>query len=80
LTGSSPSCSQFQTNGNVAVFEVPSGFQITFTGMRVTRHDGRSPHHLIGVTPDIAVAPTVASIRDGHDIVLERAVEVIRGK
>jgi hypothetical protein len=68
------------TNGNVAVFSVPSGFQISFTGMRVTRHDGRSPFHLIGVAPNIPVSPTVAAIREGRDIVLERALELVRGK
>ena len=68
------------TNGNVAVFEVPGGFRIGFTGMRVTRHDGHSPFHLIGVTPDVAVTPTLASIREGRDVVLERAVELVRGQ
>ena len=40
--------------------------------MRVTRHDGRSPHHLVGVTPDVPVAPTLAGLRAGRDEVLER--------
>ena len=65
------------TNGNVASFVVPGGFGISFTGMRVTRHDGRSPHHLVGVKPDVPVAPTIARLRGGHDDVLERAVALI---
>jgi hypothetical protein len=64
------------TNGNVAVFEVPGGFRISFTGMRVTRHDGHSPHHLLGAAPDVSIAPTIVSIREGRDAVLERAVEL----
>jgi hypothetical protein len=68
------------TNGNVAVFDVPGGFRIAFTGMRVTRHDGHSPFHLIGVQPDVRVTPTVAAIRAGRDEVLERAVELVRRK
>jgi len=67
------------TNGNVATFVVPSGFIVAFTGMRVTGHDGRTPFHLIGVRPDIPVAPTLAGVRSGRDEVLERAVAVIRG-
>lgn len=67
------------TNGNVATFDVPGGFTVTFTGMRVTRHDGRTPFHLIGVKPDIAVAPTISGLRAGRDEVLERALAVIRG-
>jgi hypothetical protein len=66
------------TNGNVASFVVPSGFRVGFTGMRVTRHDGRKPHHLVGIEPDIAIAPTIEGIRAGHDEVLERAVALIR--
>jgi hypothetical protein len=66
------------TNGNVAVFEVPGGFRVSFTGMRVTRHDGQSPFHLVGVQPDVPVAPTLASIREGRDAVLERAIDLVR--
>jgi len=66
------------TNGNVASFLTPGGFSVGFTGMRVTRHDGRSPHHLVGVTPDIAVAPTIEGLRAGRDEVLERGMEIVR--
>ena len=42
--------------------------------MRVTRHDGRSAHHLVGAVlqPDVAAAPTIAGLRAGRDEVLER--------
>jgi hypothetical protein len=66
------------TNGNVASFVTPSGLRVSFTGMRVTRHDGRSPLHLVGVKPDVALAPTLAGVRAGRDEVLERGVEVAR--
>ena len=66
------------TNGNVASFVTPSGFRVSFTGMRVTRHDGRSPHHLVGVEPDVALAPTLAGVRAGRDEVLERGVQLAR--
>jgi hypothetical protein len=65
------------TNGNVATFVVPSGFTVAFTGMRVTGHDGRTPYHLVGVRPDLPVAPTLAAIRAGRDEVLERAISLI---
>jgi hypothetical protein len=67
------------TNGNVATFVVPSGFVVAFTGMRVTGHDGRTPYHLVGVRPDIAVTPTLAALRAGRDEVLDRALALIRG-
>lgn len=64
------------TNGNVNTFTVPSGMTITFTGMRVTRHDG-SPFHLTGVRPEARVEPTLAGIRAGRDEVLEHALNVL---
>jgi hypothetical protein len=68
------------TNGNVATAELPGGFVMRFTGMRVTRHDGHSPFHLAGVRPDIAVAPTVRGLRRGHDEVLDRALSFIHSR
>lgn len=64
-------------NGNVATFTVPSGLTIGFTGMRVTRHDGRSQHHLMGVQPHIAMTRTLAGLTDGRDELLDRAVALI---
>jgi hypothetical protein len=66
------------TNGDIARFVTPGGYLIIFTGMRVTRHDGHSRFHLVGVPPDIEVTPTVAGLRAGRDEVLARAVEFIR--
>ena len=68
------------TNGNVISFEVPSGFAISFTGMKVTRHDGRSAFHLLGVEPVIPVSPTIAGLRSDRDEVLERGLAVIEDK
>jgi hypothetical protein len=64
------------TNGNVASFPTPGGFNVGFTGMRVTRHDGRSPHHLVGIAPDVPVAPTLAALRAGRDEVLEAGLAI----
>jgi hypothetical protein len=65
-------------NGNVIRFQVPGGFTITFTGMRVTRHDGTTPHHLRGVQPDIPTTLTLGGIRSRRDEVLERGVALIK--
>ena len=66
------------TNGNVASFDVPGGFSIVFTGMRVTRHDGHSPFHIEGEKPDIRIEPTLVGLRAGRDEVLEHAVALLR--
>jgi hypothetical protein len=62
------------TNGNIVTFTTPGGFAITFTGMRVTGHDGRAQHHMIGIAPDIRLEPTLAGVRAGRDELLERAL------
>lgn len=64
------------TNGDVQNFYTPSGYRITFTSLRVTRHDGVTPFHLRGVTPDVAVSPTLQDIRAGRDAVLEKALKL----
>lgn len=61
----------------MASFEVPGRFAIQFTGMRVTRHDGVSPHHMIGVQPDVRLEPTLAGMRAGRDELLERALTIV---
>jgi hypothetical protein len=66
------------TNGNVASFVVPGGFTVAFTGMRVTRHNGRTSFHLVGLKPDVEVAPTPEGLRAGRDEVLERALTLLR--
>jgi hypothetical protein len=66
------------TNGNVATFDLPGGFRISFTAMHVTGHDGKSPFHLVGVRPQIAVAPTIPGLRAGRDEVLEKGLELAR--
>jgi C-terminal processing protease CtpA/Prc len=64
------------TNGNVASVPTPGGFTVGFTGMRVTRHDGRSAHHLVGVRPDVEISPTIAGLRAGRDEVLEQGLAI----
>ena len=67
-------------NGNVVTFTVPGAFRIAFTGMRVTGHDGQAPHHLVGIKPDVPIAPTIAGLRAERDEVMDRAVSLIRGQ
>ncbi|MGK0203363.1 MAG: C-terminal processing protease CtpA/Prc [Planctomycetota bacterium] len=67
------------TNGNVNPFEVAGGFRISWTGMRVLKHDN-SQHHGVGIAPTVPVTPTAAGIAAGRDEVLDRAVELLRKK
>ncbi|WP_168170835.1 S41 family peptidase [Rhodanobacter sp. C01] len=63
-------------DGNITSFEVPLGFRVIFTGMKVTHHDGVSRYHALGTIPDVTVQPTLAGVRAGHDEVLEAALKL----
>lgn len=64
-------------NGNVNPFALPGGVIVTWTGMKVLKHDG-STHHGIGVLPTVPLEPTLAGIRAGRDELLERALQLIK--
>ncbi|MEZ6242175.1 MAG: S41 family peptidase [Phycisphaerales bacterium] len=65
------------TNGNVNRMALEGGWNLTWTGMRVVKHDGRTVHQGVGVEPTIEVTPTVEGIAAGRDEVLERAIEAL---
>jgi len=67
------------TNGNVNPFVLPGGYIVSWTGMKVLKHDG-SQHHGVGIAPTVPVEPTPAGIAAGRDEVLEKAIEVVRAK
>ncbi len=63
-------------NGDITMLALPGGIYVTFTGHDVRHADGRQLQRL-GIQPDVAVRPTIAGLRAGHDEVLERALAVI---
>jgi C-terminal processing protease CtpA/Prc len=65
------------TNGNVNPFELPGGYSISWTGMKVLKHDS-SQHHGVGIAPTVPVKRTQAGVAAGHDEVLERGVAVVK--
>lgn len=67
------------TNGNINPFRLPGGYHISWTGMKVLKHDG-SRHHGVGITPDVYVEKTIAGVREGRDEFLEKAIEIVNGK
>ena len=66
-------------NGNRTWLSLPGAGRMFFTGMRVKFGDS-SRFQNVGILPDVPVAPTVEGIRAGRDEILERAIEVLRGK
>jgi C-terminal processing protease CtpA/Prc len=65
------------TNGNVNVFTLPGGYKISWTGMRVLKHDG-SPHHGVGIIPHVLVDRTIKGVKAGRDEFLEKAIEIAK--
>jgi len=63
------------TNGNINMFVLPGEYRITFTGMRVTKHDN-TQFHGIGILPDVYVEKTMEGIKTGKDEFLEKALEI----
>jgi C-terminal processing protease CtpA/Prc len=66
------------TNGNVNLFDVPGGFRLVFTGMKVTKLDN-SPHHGVGIRPTVPVSRTLKGVAEGRDEVLEAGIAVVSG-
>jgi len=64
-------------NGNINPFELPGGYSITWTGMKVLHHDG-SQLHLRGIEPTHPVHTTLDGLRLGRDEQLDKAVELVR--
>ena len=65
------------TNGNVNPFSLPGSFRVTWTGMKVLKHDG-SQHHLIGIQPTVPIQRTINGIIEGRDEYMEKALEIIK--
>ncbi len=65
------------TNGNINPFTLPGGYFVTWTGMKVLKHDG-SRHHGVGIRPTVPAGRTIAGVAAGRDEVLERGFEVVR--
>jgi C-terminal processing protease CtpA/Prc len=66
------------TNGNVNPIRLPGGYTISWTGMKVLKHDG-AQHHGIGIQPTVPVQRTIRGVAEGRDELLEAAIEVVKG-
>lgn len=65
------------TNGDINSVTLPGGYSISFTGLKVLKHDG-SRHHGVGIRPDIVVHQTQAGVAAGRDETVESAVRELK--
>jgi C-terminal processing protease CtpA/Prc len=63
-------------NGNINPFRLLGGYGVSWTGMKVVKHDG-SQHHAVGVLPDVYVDKTIEGLKAGKDEFLEKAIQVV---
>jgi C-terminal processing protease CtpA/Prc len=61
------------TNGNVNPVALPGRYTVSWTGMKVLKHDG-SRHHGVGIQPTVPAKRTIAGVAAGKDELLERAI------
>lgn len=64
-------------NGNVNIINLPCGYNVWWTGMKVLKHDD-SQLYLKGFKPDFPVNETIQAIKEGRDEYLEKALEIAR--
>ncbi|TKC09065.1 S41 family peptidase [Pedobacter frigoris] len=64
-------------NGNINPFNLPGGYNLSFTGMKVKLQDGGELHGL-GIQPDVLVDQTIKGITEGRDEYLEKALELLK--
>ncbi|GEN12010.1 hypothetical protein MFU01_70470 [Myxococcus fulvus] len=64
-------------NGNMTYAVLPGGIWMSFTGMDARHADGGQLQRK-GLTPHVAVRPTLAGLRAGRDEVLERALRLLQ--
>jgi C-terminal processing protease CtpA/Prc len=65
------------TNGNVNAFTLPGGYRVTWTGIRVLKHDG-SRFHGVGIIPHVLVERTIKGVKAGRDEFLDKAIEIAK--
>lgn len=66
-------------DGNVSRFFLPGGIFTMISGIGVYYPDGKETQR-IGILSDIEMKPTINGIKKGNDELLDKAIEIIRGK
>lgn len=64
-------------NGNINRINLPCGYIVMWTGMKVLKHDG-SQLYLKGFEPDYPVKRTIQAIKERRDEYLEKALEIAK--
>ena len=63
------------TGGRVHSFSLLGKYFIRWTAIKMVKHDG-SPHHGIGIIPQVLVERTLKGVKEGRDELLEKALSM----
>lgn len=63
-------------DGDLSLFVLPGGLYTSFSGLGVYYPNGQCTQR-VGIIPDIEVKPSIEDIRNGIDVVLNKAIEEI---
>ncbi len=63
-------------DGNVSEFYLPGGIRTMISGIGVYYPNGKETQR-VGIVPDIEIKPTIKSIKENKDEVLEKAIDII---
>ncbi len=66
-------------DGNVVRIYLPGGVSTLFSSLGVYYPNGQKTQR-IGIKPDVKVLPTIKSLQNGRDLLMERAVDLILRK
>ena len=64
------------TDGDINPFDLPGGYMMIWTGLRVLKPDG-GRNHGVGIAPTVPVSRTPRGIADGRDELLEKAIAIL---
>jgi C-terminal processing protease CtpA/Prc len=65
------------SNGGIALYVLPDGSRVSWTGQKAVRADGGRLHG-VGIRPSVAVSRTLKGLAEGRDEALDKAVELVR--
>ena len=63
-------------DGNVSGFNLPGNIRTMISGIGVYYPDGAETQR-IGIVPDIVCTPTIESVKQNRDLLMEKAIEII---
>lgn len=66
-------------DGNKTPVTFTSGAKMEFSGLGIYYPNGKATQR-IGIVPDVVVLPTIQSIRNNQDILVEKAFDIVNGK